>query len=79
MGIPARVTDTMLPANDFLEDSEQPQIFSIAPGEGNVPFSIFRDRYPDELAYPGISVKKRSSNEERVILVHYSDICKSEL
>ena len=49
----------MLPANDFLEDSEQPQIFSIAPGEGNVPFSIFRDRYPDELAYPGISVKKR--------------------
>ena len=43
MGIPARVTDTMLPANDFLEDSEQPQIFSIAPGEGNVPLSIFRD------------------------------------
>lgn len=58
MGIPARVTDTMLPANEFLEDSEQPQIFSIAPGEGNVPLSIFRDRYPDELAYPGISVKK---------------------
>lgn len=43
MGIPARVTDTMLPANEFLEDSEQPQIFSIAPGEGNVPLSIFRD------------------------------------
>lgn len=43
MGIPARVTDTMLPANEFLEDSEQPQIFTIAPGEGNVPLSIFRD------------------------------------
>lgn len=42
--------------------------------------SIFRDRYSEELAYPGIFLgQKRSSNEERVVPVHYSDICKSEL
>lgn len=54
-------------------------INSIAPGEGNVPLSIFRDRYSEELAYPGIFLgQKLSSNEERVVPVHYSAICKSE-
>ena len=78
--IPAGVTDTMLTANDFLEDSERPQIYSIAPGETSVPLSIFRDGYPEELAYPGIFLgQKRSSNEERAVPVHYSDICKPEL
>ena len=49
-GIPAGVTDTMLTATDFLDDSKRQQIYNIAPGEGNRPLSIFR-----ELAYPGIS------------------------
>lgn len=78
--IPAGVTDTMLTANDFLKDNERPQIYSIALGEASVPLSIFRDRYSEELAYPGIFLgQERSSNEERVVPVHYNDICKSEL
>lgn len=66
--IPAGVTDTMLTVNDFLEDNEWPQIYSIAPFEASVPLSIFRDRYSEELAYPGIFLgQKRSSNEEGLI------------
>jgi len=41
--IPAGITDTMLTATDFLEDSERAQIYSIAPREGNRPLSLFRD------------------------------------
>ena len=52
--IPAGVTDTMLTATDFLDDSERQQIHNVAPGEGNRPLSIFRDQYSEELAYPGI-------------------------
>ena len=43
--IPAGVADTMLTATDFLEDSEREQIYSIAPGEGSTPLSIFRDKF----------------------------------
>ena len=78
--IPAGVTDTMLTATDFLEDNERAQIYNIAPGEGSVPLSIFRDKYSEELAYPGIFVgHKRPENGNRLVDVHYSDICKSEL
>jgi len=78
--IPAGVTDTMFTATDFLEDSERAQIYNIAPGEGSTPLSIFRDKYSEELAYPGIFLgQKRPENEERLVDVHYSDICKSEL
>ena len=44
----------MLTAPDFLTDGEREGIYSIAPGEGNTPLSIFRDQYSEELAYPGI-------------------------
>lgn len=78
--IPVSVTDTMLSAIDFLEDSEREQIYSIAPGEGSTPLSIFRDKYSEELAYPGILLgQKRPENEERLVNVHCSDIRKSEL
>ena len=77
---PAGVTDTMLTGTDFFEDCEQSQIYNIAPGEGNVPLSIFKDEYSEELAYPGIFLgQKRPKNEERLVKVQYSDICKSEL
>ena len=70
----------MLTATDFLEDTEQAQIYNIAPGEGSVPLSIFRDRYSKELAYPGIFLgQKRPENEDRLVDVQYSEICKSEL
>ena len=78
--IPAGVTDTMLTTADFLDDTERQQIYNIAPGEGSVPLSIFRDKYSEELAYPGIFLgQRRPDNKERVVDVHYSDICKSEL
>ena len=53
---------------------------SVAPGEGNKPLSIFRDQYSEELAYPGIFLgQKQPENKDRLVSVHYSDICKSEL
>ena len=78
--IPAGVTDTMLTAIDFLEDNEGAQIYNIALGEGSVPLSIFRDKYSEELAYPEIFIgQKRPENDDRLVNIHYSDICKSEL
>ena len=78
--IPAGVTDTMLTATDFLGDSECQYVLNVAPGEGNTPLSVFRDKYSEELAYPGIFLgQKRPDNDSRITPVHYSEICKSEL
>ena len=42
--------------------------------------SVFRNKYCEELAYPGIFLgQKRQGNKDRIVKVHYSDICKSEL
>ena len=72
--IPAGVSDTMLTAIDFLEDNKRAQIYNIASGEGSVPLNIFRDKYSEELAYPGIFVsQKRPENHDRLVDVHYSD------
>ena len=65
--IPVGVTDTMLTVIDFLEDIEQAQTYNIAPGIGCVPLSIFRDKYSEELACPGIFVgQKRPENHDRL-------------
>ena len=78
--IPAGVTDTMLTNTDFVEDNGSQCILSVAPGEGKEPLSIFQDQYSEELAYPGIFLgQKRPENNDRLVNVHYSDICKSEL
>ena len=70
----------MLTATDFLDDNERQQIHNIACGEGSVPLSIFRDKYSEDIAYPGVFVgQRRPKNKERVVDVHYSDVCKSEL
>ena len=70
----------MLTATDILEDNERQNILNVAPAEGNRPLSIFRDKYSEELVYPGIFLgRKRPENEHRMVKVHYSDICKSEL
>ena len=66
----------MLTSTDFLENNERQLIMNIAPGEGNRPLSIFRDKYSEELAYPGIFLGQKRPESKRV---HYSDICKSEL
>ena len=60
--------------------NERAQIYNIAPGDGSVPLSTFRDKYSEELAYPGTFVgQKRPEKHDRLVYVHYSDICKSEL
>ena len=69
----------MLTATGFLEGSERAQIYNIAPSERSVPLSIFRDKYSEELAYPGIFLSQKSpENNDRVVDVHYNDICKSK-
>ena len=78
--IPAGVTDTMLTNTDFVEDKGSQCILSVAPGEGKEPLGIFQDQYSEELPYPGIFLgQKRPENNDRLVYVHYSDICKSEL
>ena len=76
----AGVTDTIFTATDFLEDEERQNILNIAPGEGNRPLSVFRDKYCEELAYPGIFLgQARPDSKQRFVNITYSDICKSEL
>ena len=53
----------MLTATSFLEGSERAQIYNTAPGEGSVPLSIFRDKYSEELAYPGIFLSQKEARE----------------
>lgn len=80
--IPAGFTDTMLTAPDFLDDIERENILNVAPAEGSTHLSVFRDKHSEELAYPGIFLgQKPSENDKRLVPVHYSDIhvCKSEL
>ena len=78
--IPAGVTDSMLTAPDFVDDSERQEIYNFAPAEGNRPLSIFRDQHSEEMAYPGIFLgKKRPDDKQRLKSVYYSEMCKSEL
>ena len=78
--IPAGVTDSMLTPPDFVDDSEREHILNVAPGEGNRPLSAFKDKFSEELAYPGIFLgQQRPENKDRLLNVYYSDICKSEL
>ena len=73
------VTDTMLTSPDFVNDNERQHILNVTPGEGNRPISIFRDKYSEELAYPGIFLGLFPDNTSWLTDVHYSEICKSEL
>ena len=57
-----------------------PEELTFAPGEGQVPLSVFQDENAEYLAFPTIYCgQKRPDNSERVHKVHYSDICKYEL
>ena len=53
---------------------------TFAPGEGQIPVSVFKDENAEYLAFPTIFCgQKRPDNRDRVHNVHYSDICKYEL
>ena len=41
----------MLTPTHFLGDIERQYVLNVAPGEGNIPLSVFRDKYSEELAY----------------------------
>ena len=70
--IPAGLIDSMLTATDFLDVEERQHIYNVAPGEGNKPLSIFRDRHSEELAYPGIFLgEKRPSDKQRTTSMKY--------
>ena len=76
--------DTMLDDNDpILPQSDEPvtaQEMTFAPGEGQIPLSVFKDENAEYLAFPSIFCgQKRPDNSERSHIVHYSDICKYEL
>ena len=57
-----------------------PQELTFAPGEGQIPVSVFKDENAEYLAFPTIFCgQKRPDNRDRVHNVPYSDICKYEL
>ena len=52
--------DTMLIPPHFIENNKcEESVFCFAPAEGNKPISIFKDKYCEELAYPGIFLVKQ--------------------
>ena len=56
------------------------EILSVAPGEGQRPLSIFKDKHAEYLAFPTLFCgQTRVDNSERHVPVYYSDICKWEL
>ena len=69
--------DTCLQSVDFREFN---QILSVAPGEKNSPIGLYQDFHSEVLSFPTIFCgKKRAENSERVVPLHYSDVCKWEL
>ena len=72
--------DTVLTDPRFIEDEERAQVYNVAPGEGNTPLSVFRDKYSEELAFPGIFAgHQRPDSTNRHRPVFYSEIVKSEI
>ena len=72
------VMDTLLQEPDITQDGDR--ILSFAPGEGNRPLGIFTDKDSEFLSFPTIYCGKRQAdNNERLVPVHYSTMCKWEL
>ena len=44
----------MLTSTDLVEDNDRQYILNLAPPEGNRPLSVFRDKFSEEMPYPGI-------------------------
>ena len=61
----------MFTATGFLEGSERAQIYNISLGERSELLSIFRDKYSEELPYPGIFLgQKNPEYDDRLVYVH---------
>ena len=74
--------DDNMPVMTFLDEQTQDrnEVLSVAPGEGQRPLSVFKDPNSEYLSFPTIFCgEKRIENEERLVPVYYSDICKWEL
>ncbi|KAL9956638.1 hypothetical protein ACROYT_G038144 [Oculina patagonica] len=75
---PSGVMDTLLQEPDMNENGDN--IMSFAPAEGNRPLGLFIDRDSEFLSFPTIYCgKRRADNNDRLVPVHYSTICKWEL
>jgi hypothetical protein len=73
-------TDTLLTGRDFLEVDERHKVFSVAPGEGMSPLSIFSDNCAEERAFPEIWLgQRRPTNTERLRYMTYGLQCKTEI
>lgn len=65
----------MLTSTDFVEDNDRQYILNLAPVEGSRPLSVFRDKFSEEMAYPGIFLGRgRPENDKRLTPVHYSEV-----
>jgi len=65
----------MLTSTDFVEDNERQYILNLVPAEGSTPLSAFRDKFSEEMAYPGIFLGQgRPGNVRRLTPLHYSEI-----
>ena len=65
----------MLTWTDFVEDNDRQYILSLVPAEGSRPLSVFRDKFSEEMAYPGIFLGQgRPENNKNLTPVHYSEI-----
>ena len=78
--------DTMLdnydPTVPTCDELLSPQEITFAPGEGQVPLSVFNDGNAEYLSFPTIFGQKRPErpdNRELFVNVYYSDICKYDL
>ena len=78
--------DTMLDEHQVpqrhvnLEGNDIHDEITFAPGEGQIPISVFQDQDAEYLAFPTIFCGQcRPNNSDRHLPIHYSDICKYEL
>ena len=73
---PADNLDTYLQSVDFREFNE---ILSLAPGE-NTALGLFQGIYSEVFSFPAIYCgQPRIDNAQRIVKLHYSDICKWEM
>ena len=58
----------------------QVDVYTFAPGDGQIPVSFYNDPCAEELSFPAIYCgQKRPDNSEREVKVHYSHLAKAEL